>query len=248
MVSTDVVNAEEATVRRVLSSFVPPARAEAMAAAIAVAPGDPVATAIDLLRDEYHAADEDLVFALADAGMSGGQVALFADLPMRTVNEWLDEEVAPLPPAVQPHVEPEVPTGLDTARKVVRGIWVVLLVAVLVLFLQSRRDAVDCDVDLCVESVTVKVADGDVVQISEQAVFEPDDIAAIQFSFSVPEPWEGEVRWTAESVELAVTPVTMTGQGTLVIGRPPGPLPLGVHVVEVVGGPPEATIAFSVQR
>lgn len=248
MVNTDVGSAEEATVRRVLSSFVPPARAEALAASIAVAPGDPVSIAIELLRDEYHAGDEDLVFALSDAGLPGGQIALLADVPMRTVNEWLDDEVAPLPPVVQEHVEPTVPKGLDTARKVVRGVWVLLLVVVLVLFVQSRRDDVDCDVELCVESVTVQVVEGDVVTASERAVFEPEDVAAIQFTFSVPEPWEGEVRWTAESVELAVTPVTMTGQGTLVIGRPPGPLPLGVHVVEIVGGPAEATIAFSVQR
>lgn len=243
-----MVSTEEATLRRLLSNFVPPARAEDMAAAAAVAPGDPVVDTIERLRSEYGAGDEDLVFALSDAGLLGGRIAELTGLGMRTVNEWLDEEVAPLPPAVHVDEEPRVPRGLEAARRLVRTVWVVLLVAVVVLFLQLRGDDVDCDVDLCVTSVSVQQVDGTVTTAAEQAVYEPADVEAVQFAYSAPTTWEGEVRWSAEGVELAVTQVSVTGTGTLVVGPPAGPLPVGVHVVEVVGGPPEATIAFSVQR
>lgn len=236
---------DRAAVVRVLSSFVSPVRAEALAPVVAEGPRDPLAATVGFLRERYRIEDPVLAVALDDAGLAAGRVARLLDREVRTVNEWLDDEGSTLPPQV---ATPPGPGRLHTARRVVRLVWVLLAVALVVTLVQARWGPGPCPDELCVDQVELVLLEESLVPATDRAVVAPEEVVAVAFHHRAPAPWRGTVRWQVGDEQLLSRPVRLDGSGVLTVDAPPGALPVGVHVVTIEDGPQEATVAFSVER
>ena len=230
----------------VLSSFVSPVRAEALAAMVAAEdPADPLRATVALVRSRYARDDAIVAEALRDAGVRAGHISRLLDVDVRTVNEWLDDERSTLPvPAPRPSSR-----GLAIARRAVRVTWVVVAVLFVAALVQARGGLAGCPEDLCVDRVELALADGSTLELSRDTpvVVAPDEVLAVRFHHRAPSTWTGTVRWNVDDWELALPDIRLRGVGVLTVDAPVQPLPEGAHRVEVVDGPDDAVAVFQVQ-
>lgn len=227
------------TVRHLLGEFLPPNRADRLA-------DRSLPDAVALLRTRYDVGDEQLVLALDDAGVPSATTAALTGLDVRTVNELVDvEEATPL----VPRWRSPVPRGLELAGRTVRIGWIVLAVAAVAVVVQSRGGLVACDRPVCIEAVEVERTDATLVDPGEGEVLDQDEVAAVRFHHRTGDGrWDGVLRWTVDGDELSVEPVELDGVGVLRVPPPPGPVPPGVHVVQLEDAGPAAVAVFAVER
>lgn len=240
--------ATDADVRTLLACFVAPRRADLLAAELLAAGGSTSAlpAAVAVLRDRFGVADDELLLALAEAGVPVASAARLVGTDVVAVNRLLDAEAtAP----VVPQEGPAVPRGLEVAGRVVRVGWIVVALAVAVVLVQARGGLLPCRAALCVGSVEVLRTDATTVPAGDVGVIDARDVRGVLFHHRTGDgPWRGTAVWRVDGQDLLVEPVTIEGPGVLEVEAPVGPLPPGVHVVELRDGPPGAAAVLTVSR